>query len=183
MALGLSWPTAHGIFWDWEENPCPLCWQADSNHGATRDVPSSRLNFTSGLILPHVTIRPRPQPRPCSAHLCEMTGFQLELGHPSLDNRWTFVLGGRLKDDYGTVPRQYGDPQTSPHLSFLNGARITIFSSNALSASPHTWAQTIPTVGPWQPLDLFFVLPFPDPSILSPRLSFKNYCPLREADS
>lgn len=83
----------------------------------------------------------------------------------------------RLKDGYGMVPRQYA-PRQALHLSFLKGARIPTFSSNDLSSSPHTWAQPIPTAGPCQPpLDLLLVLPFPDPSVLSPQLSFKSYCP------
>ena len=53
-----------------------------------------------------------------------MTGFQLELGHPSPGQQVDFVLGGgqlsycaRLKDDYGMVPRQYARPPDKPPIS------------------------------------------------------------------
>ena len=55
--------------------------------------PSQGHAGSSGAVLGAQPTEVTPPPPPCSAHLCEMTGFQLELGHPSLDNRWTFCSG------------------------------------------------------------------------------------------
>ena len=38
VAYRFSCPTACGIFLDQGSNPCPLHWQADFNHCATREV-------------------------------------------------------------------------------------------------------------------------------------------------
>ena len=134
--------------------------------------------FKPGLILPHLTF-----PIPVFSSPVWDEWFPAWVGSSLPGQQVDFyswewsTYCTRLEDDYGTVPRQYV-PRQALYLSFLKGARITTFSSNALSSSPHTRAQPIPTVGPWQPpLDLLLVLPFSDPSVLSPRLSFKSYCP------
>ena len=45
VAHGLSCFEACGIFPDQGSNLCPLLWQADSYHGATREAPEQVMTF------------------------------------------------------------------------------------------------------------------------------------------
>ena len=119
VTLGLSWPTAHGIFWGLGIEPMSSVLAGRFlTTGPPETFQAPVWTFTPGLILPHLTF-----PTLCSAHLCEMTGFQLELGHLSPGQQVDFCSGGqssycaRLKDNYGTVLRQYAWPPDKPPIS------------------------------------------------------------------
>ena len=119
VALGLSWPTVHGIFWGLGIEPMSSVLAGRFLTTGPPEIPSSSLNFYTWTDSASPDI-----PHPVFSSPVWDDWFPAWIGSSLPWTTGGLCSGGgqlsycaRLKDDYGMVPRQYARPPDKPPIS------------------------------------------------------------------